>query len=43
MSWWVVEQAAGTAIEAALDAVVPRWLTTAWPFTSICYGVRPTG
>ncbi|MGY1772549.1 GNAT family N-acetyltransferase [Blastococcus sp. SYSU D00813] len=31
VSWWVVERLAGTEVEAALDAFVPRWLAGEWP------------
>jgi hypothetical protein len=36
-SWWVVDQAAETELEWALDAFVPRWLTDSWRFTSVYY------
>jgi hypothetical protein len=32
--WWVVEDAVGTPLEAALDVFVPGWIATSWPFTS---------
>lgn len=35
VSWWVREEYAGTALEAALDAFVPTWLAKAWPFTAV--------
>ena len=31
-SWWVRDEHVGTPVEAALDALVPRWLATDWPF-----------
>ena len=31
VSWWVVERLAGTEVETALDAFVPRWLAVEWP------------
>ena len=31
VSWWVVERLAGTGVETALDAFVPRWLAVEWP------------
>ncbi|MBM7516059.1 GNAT family N-acetyltransferase [Nocardioides nitrophenolicus] len=31
ISWWVVESALGSEVEAALDAFVPRWIATNWP------------
>ena len=32
-SWWVVDAHAGTGLERAVDALVPRWIAAAWPFT----------
>ncbi|HEY3714524.1 MAG TPA: hypothetical protein VGL39_08365 [Jatrophihabitantaceae bacterium] len=32
ISWWVVDDHAGGALEQALDAFVPQWITAAWPF-----------
>jgi hypothetical protein len=37
VSWWVVDDAAGTDLELAVDDVVPRWLAEAWPFRSVHY------
>ena len=34
VAWWVVEAEIGSPLEAALDELVPRWLTDAWPFTA---------
>ena len=31
ISWWVVDECVGTDLEAALDALVPRWIAEAWP------------
>jgi hypothetical protein len=31
ISWWVVDALVGTDVEAALDALVPQWIATAWP------------
>lgn len=31
ISWWVREEYVGTAVAAALDALVPRWITEDWP------------
>jgi hypothetical protein len=36
-SWWVVDEAAETELERALDDFVPRWLTDTWHFTSVYY------
>jgi RimJ/RimL family protein N-acetyltransferase len=33
ISWWVVDAAVGTPLEAELAEFVPRWLASAWPFT----------
>ena len=33
ISWWVVDERAGTDLQRALDALVPRWIAAAWPFT----------
>jgi hypothetical protein len=34
VSWWIVDDAAGGALDAALSIFVPRWLADEWPFTS---------
>jgi hypothetical protein len=34
-SWWVVDAAAGTELERALDAFVPAWLRAPWGFRSV--------
>jgi hypothetical protein len=39
VSWWVVDDAVGSPLEAALDEAVPAWLEDVWPFRSIRYGV----
>ena len=39
VSWWVVDDAVGTAVERALDALVPRWLAEEWPFRAPRIGV----
>jgi RimJ/RimL family protein N-acetyltransferase len=33
ISWWVVDSCVGTAVEAALDELVPRWVAEEWPLT----------
>lgn len=33
ISWWVVDDLVGSDVERALDALVPRWVATDWPFT----------
>jgi hypothetical protein len=35
VSWWVVDDAAGTDLERTLDDFVPRWLPETWGFTSV--------
>ena len=32
ISWWVVDELAGTDRERALDLFVPRWIGESWPF-----------
>ncbi|MGH3880157.1 MAG: GNAT family N-acetyltransferase [Actinophytocola sp.] len=32
VSWWVVTDRSGTALAAALDELVPRWIDRVWPF-----------
>ncbi len=32
ISWWVVDALVGTPVDDALDALVPQWIGTAWPF-----------
>ncbi|MFF0155258.1 GNAT family N-acetyltransferase [Micromonospora sp. NPDC005203] len=32
ISWWVVDDLVGSAAERALDALVPQWIATEWPF-----------
>jgi len=32
ISWWVVDEAAGTLLEQNLGAFVPQWIATRWPF-----------
>jgi hypothetical protein len=39
VSWWVVDDAVGTALERALDAFVPAWLAAEWPFRAPRIGV----
>ncbi|WP_030410769.1 GNAT family N-acetyltransferase [Streptomyces sp. NRRL S-1448] len=37
ISWWVVDDRVGTALEHALDALVPRWIADEWPFERPCF------
>ena len=37
ISWWVVDNQAGTGLHSALDALVPQWIAAAWPFTQPRY------
>jgi RimJ/RimL family protein N-acetyltransferase len=39
VSWWVVDDAVGTPLEAALDEAVPAWLDRDWPLRNVRYGV----
>lgn len=39
VSWWVVDDAVGTPLEAALDEAVPRWLAEGWPLAGVRFGV----
>lgn len=32
ISWWVVDELVATAEERALDALVPEWIASDWPF-----------
>ena len=32
ISWWVVDWLVGSPVEIELDAFVPQWIATAWPF-----------
>jgi hypothetical protein len=32
ISWWVVDAEVGGPLDAALAELVPRWITTGWPF-----------
>jgi hypothetical protein len=35
--WWVADGQVGTGLQRALDALVPRWIAAAWPFTQPRY------
>jgi hypothetical protein len=37
VSWWVVDKAAGTELERALDDFVPRWLAETWGLRAVHY------
>ncbi|MCD4527265.1 GNAT family N-acetyltransferase [Nocardioides sp. cx-173] len=37
ISWWVRDEYAGTPVEAALDALVPRWVAEDWPLRAPRY------
>ena len=36
-SWWVIDDAAGSALERALDDALPRWMSEVWGFESVHY------
>ncbi|GAB7190882.1 hypothetical protein NUM3379_15890 [Kineococcus sp. NUM-3379] len=40
VSWWVVDELAGSDVEAALDELVPRWLGEAWPLRAPAFVPR---
>jgi hypothetical protein len=33
ISWWVVDDEVGSPLDAALEAFVPEWIASQWPFT----------
>ena len=33
VSWWVIDDKAGTPLERALGTFIPMWVVTAWPFS----------
>ncbi len=41
VSWWLIEDAAGTALERSLDDFVPRWLAEEWGFENVHYHPQP--
>jgi hypothetical protein len=41
VSWWVVDGAAATELERALDGFVPRWLAETWGLRSVHYHPKP--
>jgi RimJ/RimL family protein N-acetyltransferase len=46
ISWWVRDEYVGTAVEAELDVLVPRWIAEDWPFIRPRFGpptVEPSG
>ena len=34
ISWWVVDELVGSELESELDAAIPVWIATHWPFTT---------
>ena len=32
ISWWVIDELVAGPVEAALDELVPRWISEEWPF-----------
>jgi hypothetical protein len=36
-SWWVIDDAAGSPLEQALDEVIPGWLSDPWGFEAVHY------
>jgi hypothetical protein len=43
ISWWVRNEYVGTEVEAALDALVPRWIAADWPLQLPRFGPPPRG
>jgi len=37
VSWWVRDEYVGSAVEAALDELVPRWIAEDWPLRAPAY------
>ncbi len=37
VAWWVTDETVGSALEAALAAFVPHWLTQTWGFGAVHY------
>lgn len=37
ISWWVRDEYVGTPVADALDALIPTWIATAWPFAAPRY------
>lgn len=37
ISWWVIDDLVGGAVEAMLDGFVPNWIAIEWPLTSPRY------
>jgi hypothetical protein len=37
VSWWVIDEMAGSDLEHALDDFVPRWIADTWRFTAVDY------
>jgi hypothetical protein len=35
VSWWVIDEMAGSELEQALEAFVPRWLADTWGFAAV--------
>jgi RimJ/RimL family protein N-acetyltransferase len=35
VSWWVVDEAVGSDLEAALNQRIPEWVTGSWPFSNV--------
>ena len=41
ISWWVRDEYVGSDVEAALDALVPRWIAADWPLQHPRFGPPP--
>ena len=43
IDWWVRDEYVGTAVERALDELVPRWIAEDWPFSRPRFGPPVAG
>jgi RimJ/RimL family protein N-acetyltransferase len=43
ISWWVRNEYVGTAVEQALNELIPRWITEDWPLRRPGFGPPVTG
>ena len=43
VSWWIVPECRGTDLARAVDALVPIWVASAWPFVAPRLAAPPAG